>query len=300
MKRYGLLFVPALLFLMAGAATTPRESEKELIIRLQGEVIVLQRQIRDLQESFDKSQGQTSPLLQKIADQAENTMRTLPALEEAFKNAQTTQSNNLTGATARLAKLSEQLGQNEQRFNQISSQIKGLRDHLDQQIQVMQRRLEAEKEAEKQAQVNLPQFTNPEQLYAFAYGQFTKGNYEQAVTNFRRYIEAYGHTEAADNAQFWIAESFHTQSRYNEALREYDRLLIDYPKGDKTAAANLKKGITLLQLERREEGVAALRAVITLYPHAQEAAVAAQELSRLGEPAQPAPTPAPTNKIKRF
>ena len=53
MKRYALLIVPTLLLLVAGAATMPRESDKELIIRLQGEVIVLQRQVRDLQESFD-------------------------------------------------------------------------------------------------------------------------------------------------------------------------------------------------------------------------------------------------------
>lgn len=308
MKRYALLIVPTLLLLVAGAATMPIESEKELIIRLQGEVIVLQRQVRDLQESFDKSQGQTTPMLQKIADHAENTMRALPALEDALKNAQITQSNNLTGATARLAKLSDQLAQNDQHFNQINNQItnqtKGLKDYFDQQMQALQRRLEAERQAEKQAEkqteMTAPQFTNPEQLYAFAYSQFTKGNYEQAIANFRRYIDAYGHTEAADNAQFWIAESFHAQARYNEALREYDRLLTDYPRSDKAAAAMLKKGITLLQLERRDEGVAALRAVINLYPHSQEAALAGQELSRLGEPAQPAPTPAPQTKIKRF
>ena len=303
MKRYGLLSVTVLLLLFVGAATLPKESDKELIIRLQGEVIVLQRQVRDLQESFDKSQGQTAALLQQIADHTENTRRTLPTLEDAIKSAQTSQSNNLTGATARLTKLSEQMTQSDQRFNQLGNQIgnqfKNLKDYLDQQLQTLQRQIEAEKQAAKQQAEATPTITGPEQLYAFAYSQFTKGNYEQAVANFRRYIDAYGQTEAADNAQFWIAESFSAQSRYNEALREYDRLLTDYPKGDKAPAAYLKKGITLLQLERRDEGIAALRAVMSLYPHSPEAAQAAQELGRLGEAAQPAPTATPQTRIKR-
>ncbi|HZS06745.1 MAG TPA: tol-pal system protein YbgF [Blastocatellia bacterium] len=285
MKKYGFLLIPVVLLVMAGAL--PAGGEKELIIRLQGEVLVLQRQVRDLQESFDKSQGQTTPLVQKISDNSDNTLRTLNSLEEALKLAQTTQSNNLTGTNSRINRLSEQVTASEQRTGQILTQINSLKTLLEQQ----QRYLDQTKQEEAS-----PRFDNPEQLYAFAYGQFVKGQYEQAAANFQRYIDAYGNTEAADNARFWIAECFFNQSKYEDALRAYERTITDYPKGDKLAAAWLRKGITLLKLERRDEGVTTLRAVITQFPRSQEAATATEELNRLGESIQ-SPSPAvPTSK----
>jgi tol-pal system protein YbgF len=285
MKRFGILLVPVVLLCLLGASAVPAGGEKELIIRLQGEVLVLQRQVRDLQESFDKSQGQMAALLQRLSDNSEQTQRALAGVDDTLKSSQTAQANNLTGATARLTKLAEQSAQSEQRqeqrFAQLAKQIQSLKDFLEQSER---RRSEVEK-----AQA-APAFNQPEQLYAAAYTQFSQGNHEAAVANFRRYLDVYGHTEAADNAQFWIAESFYAQARYPEALREYDRLLTEYPKGDKAPAAYLKKGLTLLQLERRSEGVAALKQLIELHPQAVEAASAGQELTRLGEQPVPAPT----------
>jgi tol-pal system protein YbgF len=284
MARLRIILLALGLLVAVGAARFPEESDKELMIRLQGEILVLQRQIRDLQESFDKSQGQTFNTIQRISDQAEHALRRLTALEESIKTVQTSQHNNLSGAAVRLTKLSEQIASTNQRLAQITSQIAGLRDHLDQQLP---RLLEAEKRASSDEEPNLEsQFNSPEELYALAFGQLTKGHYSQAITLFRQYVESHNHSEAADNAQFWIAEALVSQGRYAEALREYDRLLKDYPQGDKAPAAYLKKGILSLQLERRDEGVVILKTLVNSYPHSPEARQASQELLRLGESPQ--------------
>lgn len=288
-KKYAIVLIPFLLLGLAGAM--PAGGEKELIIRLQGEVLVLQRQVRDLQESFDRSQGLTTPLVQKISDNSESSLRALNLLEEALKTSQTTQSNNLSGTNSRIARLTDQVTTNEQRTGQILSQLAQIKTLMDQQKRCM--------DLQNQAEAN-PHFDNPEQLYAFAYGHYIKGNYDQAITWFKSYIDGYGSTEAADNALFWIAESYFNQNHFEDALQAYNRILADYSNGDKLAGASLKKGITLLRLERREEGVAALRQVVSGFPGSQEAAAATDQLTALGESFQPtATTPAPVRKNTR-
>lgn len=273
MKQYGPFLLCGILILALGASSA---SDKELIIRLQGEVLVLQKQVRDLQESFDKSSGQSVTLMQKVTDNSESTLRTLSNIEEAIKLSQTTQSNSFTGATTRINRLAEQASVTDKRLDQISSQINSLKNLLEQQARQKQ-------EEERKRDTTPPRFENPEQLYAYAYTQYTQGKYDEAIANFRRYVEAYGTTEAADNAQFWIGEGLFAQMRYAEALVEYDRLLTAYPSGDKIVAAHFKKGLSLLYLERREEGVTELRIVISTAPNSTEAAQARQELERLGE-----------------
>lgn len=272
MKRFSPVLLCGLLILALGASS----SDKELIIRLQGEVLVLQKQVRDLQESFDKSSGQSVTLMQKVTDNSETTLRSLNSIEEAIRLSQTTQSNSFTGATTRINRLAEQANVADRRLDDISAQIKGLKNLLEQQAKQRQ-------EEERKRDTTPPRFENPEQLYAFAYTQYTQGKYDEAITNFRRYVEAYGSTEAADNAQFWVGEGLFAQMRYAEALAEYDRLITAYPSGDKIITAYFKKGLALLYLERREEGVAALRTVISNAPNSTEATQARQELDRLGE-----------------
>ncbi len=276
MKQYVPFLLCGVLILAMGASSA---SDKDLIIRLQGEVLVLQKQVRDLQESFDKSSGQTVALMQKATDNSELTLRNLGSIEEVIKLSQTTQSNSFTGTATRINRLAEQAGVNDKRLDNISSQINSLKTLIEQQAQQAKQKQEEERKKE----ATPPRFENPEQLYAFAYTQYTQGKYDEATANFRRYVEAYGSTEAADNAQFWVGEGLFMQMRYAEALVEYDRLLTSYPSGDKIIAARFKKGLALLYLERREEGVAELRLVINGAPNSTEAAQARQELERLGE-----------------
>lgn len=289
MKRYSPFIFFGILIFALGAKVS---SDKDLIIRLQGEVLVLQKQIRDLQESFDKSNGQSVTMIQKVSENSETTLRSLNAIEEAIKLSQTTQSNTLSGANTNIRRLSDQVSQTDKRFDQITTQISALKGIIEQQARQRQ-------EEERKRDTTPPRFENPEQLYAFAYTQHTQGKYEEAIANFRRYVEAYGSTEAADNAQFWIGEGFFAQMRYAEALAEYDRLITTYPSGDKVIASQYKKGLSLLFLERRDEGVASLRLVIANAPSSPEAALARQELERLGESPNPPVAPKPTTRPKR-
>ena len=76
------------------------------------------------------------------------------------------------------------------------------------------------------------------------------------------------------------------QGKLAEALAEYDGILSRYPEGDRAASARFRKGLTLLQMEKRQEGIDALKSVVSLHPNTRESGMAKAELIRLGEAAR--------------
>ena len=65
-------------------------------------------------------------------------------------------------------------------------------------------------------------------------------------------------------------------------MKDYDKVLEQYPGGSKAAAAQLKKGYALLELGQREAGVRELNSLIARYPRSIEASQARDRLRRLG------------------
>ena len=128
----------------------------------------------------------------------------------------------------------------------------------------------------------IPAGPSPQQLYDTAYGDYTKGRYELAISGFQEYIERYPSTDLSDNAQYWIGESHFSERKFDDAIADFDALLKRWPKSDKSAAALLKKGLALQELNRRPEAVVALQYVIHEYPGSDEARLAKQRLSSLG------------------
>lgn len=272
-QRYRFLAFAAALLLLAGASL-PGSNDKELIIRLQGEVLVLQRQIRDLQESFDKWQVKSETSLNNLGSASETSTRTLSSIEDKLQRNQGSQTNAVAGVNAHLAKISEHIATNNRQTSQLGQNI----DSLKQSLQEIQRKLQ-----EQESRSIRPNTDDPEIAFSQAYLKYREGDYDSAVDLFRTFLRNFGQTEKSDDAQFWIAESLAAQGRLAEALGAYDDILAKYPNGDKAAGARLKKGLALLQMERRQEGVEALKSVVSLHPNTPESEQAKTELSRLGE-----------------
>lgn len=272
-QRYGYLVFAIGLILVIGASL-PNNNDKELIIRLQGEILVLQRQVRDLQETFDKWQVKSETSLNNLGSASETSARTLSSIDEKLQRNQGSQANAVAGVNAHLAKISENISTNTQQLSQLSQNVNSLKQTLVE----FQRKLREQENQETKLNTD-----DPELAFAQAYMKYKKGDYESAVTLFRSYLRTFGQTEKSDDASFWIAESLAAQGKLGEASAEYDNLIAKYPDGDRAAGARFKKGLTLLQMERRQEGVEALRSVITLHPNTRESSLARAELVRLGE-----------------
>src|SRR5215468_2954076 len=183
-QRYRYLVFATALFLVIGASL-PNNNDKELIIRLQGEILVLQRQVRDLQETFDKWQVKSETSLNNLGSASETSARTLSSIDEKLQRNQGSQANAVAGVNAHLAKISEQVATNSQQFSQLNENI----DFLKQSLQEFQRKLQ-----EQESRNIRPNTDDPEIAFSQAYQKYRDGEYDSAVNFFRVYLKTFPQT----------------------------------------------------------------------------------------------------------
>ena len=124
--------------------------------------------------------------------------------------------------------------------------------------------------------------TTPDQLYRSAYEDYMRGNYDLAADGFREYLRRWPKTELSDNSLYWIGECYDAQEKTQEALDTFSRVLEEYPTSDKSAAAQLKKGLLYLKLGDQGQGVVNLQYVVYEHPGTRESDLAREQLRSLG------------------
>ena len=136
----------------------------------------------------------------------------------------------------------------------------------------------------------------PEDVYQAAYIDFSKGGYLLAITGFRDFLRRFPDHKLADNAQYWIGESYlalaHSYANagqqedkatqaLEEAVREFRRVITNYPRGDKVPTAIYKEALALLDLKKPAEARTRLQYLIDNFPRAEETPLARDRLTAL-------------------
>jgi tol-pal system protein YbgF len=140
---------------------------------------------------------------------------------------------------------------------------------------------------------------NAEQLFAAAYIDYSRGNYDLAQSEFKEYVETYPSSEMADNAQYWIGEIFYAQRKLPEALAAFEKVKVISPNGDKTAPALYKRGMVLLDMGRKEEAVAQFLVILKEYSKTNEGDLALRKLKEIAPESIPGSNPSPQPPIRR-
>lgn len=122
----------------------------------------------------------------------------------------------------------------------------------------------------------------PQELYQRAYDDYLRGNYDLAIEEFDEYLAHFPNTDLADNATYWIGESYYRQGKYRQAIEQFDKVLRRYPRSDKVPGALLKKGYAYLELGERSQGIVQLQYVIREHPSSDEAKIARDRLRAIG------------------
>ncbi|MEJ2038133.1 MAG: tol-pal system protein YbgF [Desulfosarcinaceae bacterium] len=117
------------------------------------------------------------------------------------------------------------------------------------------------------------------QLYDKAKQAYDNGQLDKARQGFAQLIKSYPNSTIADNAQFWIGESYYREKWYEKAILEYQTVLDKYPKGNKVPAAMLKQGLAFLQLGDKSNARLILQELEKKYPKTNEARIAKRKLA---------------------
>ena len=117
--------------------------------------------------------------------------------------------------------------------------------------------------------------------YQAAFELLKEQRYEPAALAFQQFLVSYPDSELADNAQYWLAESYYVTQQFEEALSSFQTVIDDYPRSRKVPDALLKMGYCNYELERWGEARGALARVGQEYPETTAARLADQRLKRM-------------------
>jgi tol-pal system protein YbgF len=125
---------------------------------------------------------------------------------------------------------------------------------------------------------------SPQRLYDTAWADYTNGQWALAIQGFEAYIKTVPRSDFADDAAFYIGQTYFAESRFDEAVDAFEQVLLNYPDGDVVPEASYKRGLALERLDDPERARQAFALVVTNYPESDMAALAQQALDRLGQP----------------
>jgi len=114
----------------------------------------------------------------------------------------------------------------------------------------------------------------PEDLYKTALSDYTKGDYDLAITGFRGYLQTYPRTSLAPNAQYWLAECYFSQKNYKQAIEEFDVVIREHADSPKVPSALFKQGEAYTQMGDTKQATAAFCELIGKHGRTREARLA--------------------------
>jgi tol-pal system protein YbgF len=263
-------YLPILLILGVGFASQPAFAVSKEIIQLQTQVQALQDQMARMQQSFDERMGVMQHLVEQSTDNVNKVAASLNDLQTTLKKQEGDSASRVDQVSGQIQALNDTLDELRARLTKVSKQLEDM--------QSAQQSLAAQQAQQQQA----AQVPPPDVLYNNALRDYNAGKNDLATQEFGDYIKNYADTDLAGNSYFYLAEIAFRAGNYQEAVKNYDQVLQNFPTGNKAPSAELKKGFALIALGQKDDGIAQLRHLIQRYPKASEAAQARERLHQLG------------------
>ncbi|PLX45370.1 MAG: tol-pal system protein YbgF [Deltaproteobacteria bacterium] len=115
-------------------------------------------------------------------------------------------------------------------------------------------------------------------LFTLAYKEYEEGRYARAILDFEEFVMSYPNHPSADDASFFIGESYFSQGEYRQASIEFQKLLERYPEMGRAPMASLKVAFCFKELGENENYKAQLMRVVERYPDTEASKIAERML----------------------
>jgi tol-pal system protein YbgF len=258
------------------ASLTPAWGVSKEIIQLQTQVQALQDQMTQMQQSFNERMGVMKSLMDQNTDSMNKVSASMTGIQSGLQKLQSDNGAKVDQLSGQIQALNDSLDELKARLAKVSKQLEDM--------QGAQQSVQAGQAAQQAQQQALAQAPPPDVLYNNALRDYNAAKGELAKQEFSDYVRFYPNTDLTGNAYFYLAELAYKQGNFQEAVTNYDQVVQNFPTGNKAASSELKKGLALIELGKKDDGIAQLRHVIQRYPRSTEALQAKDRLRKLGVP----------------
>ncbi len=236
---------------------------------------------------LDESGGnQADEATQPAGDQQQEEDDLLKLLE-GDKTNQPAQNQEATGS----APAAEPSAQAQQRIRQLERQIQNLQRQVEQQKQTIARlnaQLLAKEEEIRQLKqsgsraggMDMTMNGDYESQYKQALDLFHNRRYREAIQLFQQLVNQNPNHPLADNAQYWIGESYFALGQYQKAIVEFEKVFL-FDQSNKNDYAQYKLGLCYYLLGNKQRARAEFQKLIDRYPRSELVAKARQYLQKI-------------------
>lgn len=121
----------------------------------------------------------------------------------------------------------------------------------------------------------------PEEIHRQMYLDFSRGEFQLALEESEIFLAEYEGHHLTQEVLFIRGECFMEQEKYFDALKEFSRILQDFPSGNRIPASLLRMAIAYEGIGEREIAGGIVRRLIREHPYSEEAAVAEDRFGEL-------------------
>jgi tol-pal system protein YbgF len=273
----------------------PAEAVARELIELQRDVTSILQGQKDLSTQMTQDHTVMKTLVEQSSDNVGKLSATVGSMQKSVQDVQANSGARLDTMSTQVQGLSDNLEEIKSRLGKVNQQLVDLQNT----VQSLDAKISGSAPPSGGApganpgggagMASAPTGAGPgappvsaDTLYSNGLRDITSGKRDLARAEFLDYLKYYGDTDLASNAQFYLGEIAYSQKQYDQAVGEYDKVLTKYPKSFKLAPARLKKGMALIELGQKTQGVRELREVVKRYPGTEEDRQARARMKELG------------------
>jgi tol-pal system protein YbgF len=186
----------------------------------------------------------------------------------------------LESVQAELRRLRGELEETQHETKAARDQQRDLYADLDKRLAALDARLAGGAAAAGAVPAAAPSPTDHD-VYQAALDRLKTRDYAGAERALKEFIGAYPQSPLADNAHYWLGETYYVERRYPEALEAFQRVVQEHPDSRKVPDALLKAGYAQYEQKRYREARELLARVLQSYPDASAATEARERLRRM-------------------
>jgi tol-pal system protein YbgF len=117
--------------------------------------------------------------------------------------------------------------------------------------------------------------------YQAAFDTLKEGRYKKAKSELKTFMEKHPTSSFAGNAQYWLGEAHYVTREFEQGIKEFKRVLLNFPSSLKVPDAMLKLGYTYYELKQFDEAKLLMQDLRKRFPKSTAFRLAGKRLDRI-------------------
>lgn len=249
MKKY--FYLVALMFIASPAFALEDNTKMQIVFdkveRLEHDLVLLQRRVY-------KEPSSGIPLMGSTPTAPVSTGN--PGIDELYSKL-SAQESVLADLTAQIEKIHFDMTLMNDRINKLNADVD-------------LRFKELTPSTDKKTSATAPEKQTPQAHYDAAYDLLKRGKYEAAEAQFQDFIKKYPTDKLAGNANYWLGETYYARGQMEQAAGIFANGVSTYKTNSKAPDNLFKLGLTMKQLNKKDEACTAFTTLTDAFPKADK------------------------------